>query len=343
MSQQAAHRNWSLYNLAQTGEKMLFLKIISNAVDALDIPYTYAGRGQPSIGIDDMIKCCCIKVFNQFSSRRCVPDLQLAKALGYIHRVPHFNIVQKYMRSPEIVPHLHDLYRAIALPLYSVETTFAVDATGFGTFRRRWCDSRLDVKLKRDFKKLHVISGVRTNIITSAEASFGTCGDSPYFGDLVRDTAHDFRVREVYADSGYLSRENCNLVAELGARPFIMPRSNTKEYGRVDYHGKIVPWIEMVMLWKTNEEAFRRHYHQRSNVESTFSMMKRKFLPYIRSKGEQAQFNELIVKVCCHNASVLVNSVFELSASMEFATPIPPGRARFDPHEAQAGIKVQRD
>jgi hypothetical protein len=329
MSHQAAHRNWSLYNLAQTGEKMLFLRIISDAVNALDILYAYKGNGRPPLGMDDMIKCCCIKVFSQFSSRRCMADLQLARGMGYIRAVPHFNTIQGYMRSREIVPWLHDLYRMIALPLYSVETTFAVDATGFGTFRRRWCDSRLDPKLKRDFKKLHVISGVRTNIITSAEASFGTCGDSPYFGDLVKDTAHDFRVREVYADAGYLSHKNCELVAELGARPFIMPRSNVRDYDKLDYHGKILPWAEMIMLWKTNEEAFRRHYHQRSNVEATFSMMKRKFLPYIRSKGEQAQFNELIVKVCCHNASVLVNSVFELSASMEFEAPLPPGRAKF--------------
>jgi len=97
-----------------------------------------------------------------------------------------------------------------------------------------------------------------------------------------------------------------------------MPRSNTKECKGVMYAGKVIPWVEMVMMWKNNRELFNEYYHKRSNVESTFSMMKRKFLPYIRSKGGQAQFNELLVKVCCHNASVLVNSIFELNADVNF-------------------------
>jgi transposase len=318
MEQQAAHRNWSLYNLAQTSEKLLFLKMVSDAVDAMQIPYAYKGNGRPSLGIDDMIKCCCIKVFNQFSSRRCVPDLLLAKGLGYIHKVPHFNSIQGYMRSKEMVEYIHPLYKMLALPLFEFENNFAVDATGFGTFRKRWYESRLDLKQKMDFKKLHVVSGIRTNIITAAEASWGHDNDSPFFENLIKDTSFNFKVKKVYADAAYLSKKNCQLVADMGARPFIMPKSNTKEVMTLQYKGKISAWREMIALWKSNEELFREYYHKRSNVESTFSMMKRKFLPYIRSKDTQAQFNELIIKCCVHNASVLVNSVFELNASMEF-------------------------
>ena len=74
----------------------------------------------------------------------------------------------------------------------------------------------------------------------------------------------------------------------------------------------------MLGLWKDNEELFLKHYHQRSNVESTFSMMKRKFLPYVRSKSDQGQFNEILCKVVCHNASVLCNAMFELNLDIRF-------------------------
>jgi transposase len=74
----------------------------------------------------------------------------------------------------------------------------------------------------------------------------------------------------------------------------------------------------MLLLWKNNRELFEKHYHQRSNVESTFSAIKRKFLPYLRSKNFKAQENELLCKIACHNATVLVNSIFELGASLEF-------------------------
>ncbi|MEE9323548.1 MAG: hypothetical protein V3U72_03300 [Candidatus Aenigmarchaeota archaeon] len=46
--------------------------------------------------------------------------------------------------------------------------------------------------------------------------------------------------------------------------------------------------------------------------------MKRKFLPYIRTKRMDAQVNELLCKVVCQNLSVLVNSIFELGVSVKF-------------------------
>ncbi len=95
-------RNWSLYNMAQTREKLLALKLLNEAVDFLNIPYEYVGRGRPPIGLDDMVKCCVIKVFNGFSTRRSIMDLEMCKAMGYIREVPHFNIISKYMRSKEI-------------------------------------------------------------------------------------------------------------------------------------------------------------------------------------------------------------------------------------------------
>ena len=43
-------------------------------------------------------------------------------------------------------------------------------------------------------------------------------------------------------------------------------------------------------------DDFLKHYHQRSNVESTFSMIKRKFGDSVRSKGDTAMKNEVAVQ-----------------------------------------------
>jgi len=61
-----------------------------------------------------------------------------------------------------------------------------------------------------------------------------------------------------------------------------------------------------------------RHYHQRSNVESTFSMLKRKFQGKLLSKNEVAQTNEALAKVLCHNITVLIHEVFEGNARIRF-------------------------
>lgn len=43
-------------------------------------------------------------------------------------------------------------------------------------------------------------------------------------------------------------------------------------------------------------DEFLAHYHKRSNVESTFSMIKRKFGDFLRSKTDTAMVNEALAK-----------------------------------------------
>lgn len=61
------------------------------------------------------------------------------------------------------------------------------------------------------------------------------------------------------------------------------------------------------------------HYHKRSNVESTFAMIKAKFGNGLRSKGRIAQINECLCKVLCHNICVVIQSIHELGIEADFA------------------------
>jgi transposase len=67
-------------------------------------------------------------------------------------------------------------------------------------------------------------------------------------------------------------------------------------------------------------EEFMEHYHQRSNIESTFSMMKRKFGDSLRTKTDVAMVNEVLCKVLCHNLPVLVHAMYELGITPAFQT-----------------------
>ena len=68
----------------------------------------------------------------------------------------------------------------------------------------------------------------------------------------------------------------------------------------------------------TRNDEFLAHYHQRSNVESTFSMVKHKFGASVRAKAFPARVNEMLLKCLCHNLSVLVHAIHEFGIEPSF-------------------------
>jgi len=59
---------------------------------------------------------------------------------------------------------------------------------------------------------------------------------------------------------------------------------------------------------------------QRSNVESTFSAIKRVFGDFVRSKGKTARINEVLPKIICHNVRQVIFAIFELGIAPTFCT-----------------------
>ena len=63
---------------------------------------------------------------------------------------------------------------------------------------------------------------------------------------------------------------------------------------------------------------WKHHYHNRSNVETAFSMIKGKFGDSVRAKSETGQVNEILLKCLCHNICVLARAVSEMSLAPSF-------------------------
>ncbi|MEM0467016.1 MAG: hypothetical protein QXX20_05400 [Candidatus Thermoplasmatota archaeon] len=94
-------QDWEAYNEAQTHEKILFMELL-NELTANIPPQEYKGNGRPPANIGEMIFSICLKTYLDFSSRRTESDIQMAKQLGYIEHVPHFNTILKYLNNPAL-------------------------------------------------------------------------------------------------------------------------------------------------------------------------------------------------------------------------------------------------
>src|SRR5207248_4214083 len=77
-------------------------------------------------------------------------------------------------------------------------------------------------------------------------------------------------------------------------------------------------WERMFFYYNFRRDDFLKHYHQRSNAESTFSMVKAKFRDHVRSKTDTAMKNEVLCKFLCHNIVVVHQSQIELGIEPVF-------------------------
>ncbi len=77
-------------------------------------------------------------------------------------------------------------------------------------------------------------------------------------------------------------------------------------------------WTRMYHFYSLHRAEFLQHYHKRSNIETTFHMIKSKFGQRLRSKSLTAQINEALCKVLCHNLCVVIQSVHELGIETAF-------------------------
>jgi transposase len=261
----------------------------------------------------DMTFAAVFKVFSTISGRRFSCDLADAHAKGYLSRLPHYNTVFSYLENPALTPILRDLIVRSALPLKAVEVDFAVDSSGFTSSRFiKWFDHKYGiVKQEHDWVKVSLMCGVKTNIVTAVEIDERYAGDCPRFRPLLDTTARSFRINEVSADTAYSSYENLDAVAGYGGTPFIAYKANAnpKESGMYE---------TMFHYYSLRRDEFLNHYHKRSNVESTNSMIKAKFGDHIRSKTDTAMANEALAKVLCHNICCLIQSHYELGINPVF-------------------------
>jgi transposase len=309
-------QKWREYNAAQTNEKFKFLRLLHELCQGVIEPAQCLGR--PRQRLSDILFCMALKVYTKFPTRRSIPDLKLAFDNGFISRVPGYNTISTYSAKRKLTRYLEQLITESSLPLRIVETDFALDSSGFSTSNfGRYVDLRFgkaDVIDRRKWVKVHLMCGVTTHIVTAAQVSKPSAGDSPYFKPLVQATNQNFDIREVSADKAYSSLANLRIVADKQATPYIPFKINAK----AEHRSKDPLWTRMYHFYAYNEEWFKRHYHKRSNVETTFSMIKEKFGTRLMSKKEVAQVNEVLCKVLCHNICVVIQSMYELGIEPVF-------------------------
>jgi Transposase DDE domain len=318
-------QDWPAYNAAQTCEKDTIQVLLHDLCKSI-ADSTEARLGRPRLPLRDGIFCAVFKVYSMLSSRRFTSDLCDAHAKGHISRVPHFNSVLNVFDSEETTDILVSLIEQSAAPLAAIETKFAVDSTAFSGCRfDRWYDTKFKQaipKCERSWIKAHCAVGCLTNVVTAVAVSDKDTSDSPLLPQLMDTTAQRFNIVDLCADKGYLSIANLEAIAERGINGFIpFKSSNTKP----KYPGA---WNKAFHYFNLHREEFLARYHARSNAESTFSAIKRKFGDSVKAKNDRCMRNEVLAKIVCWNLTCLVHAMKEFGLDISFGCTNSPNPAQ---------------
>ena len=179
------------------------------------------------------------------------------------------------------------------------------------------CLNVQNIFLVQNWLKVHICTGVKSNIITDVIITDEYQADSPQLKKLLLNTSKNFNIDEVSADLAYSSRKNLEIVDKLGGTPYIPFKKNAT--------GKACGsalWKKTFHYFQLHREEFDKKYHLRSNVEATFHSIKSKLGETIKSRNRTAQENEMLCKIISYNLTIVINSMFKLGITPAFFTAV---------------------
>ena len=206
-----------------------------------------------------------------------------------LHRVPEHSTIVRFVNKIKKLIHTVTGIREASI--------VAVDATGFELESKSYYYRNIDKRLFKNYHrktkhymKLSIAIDTNTQLILAHKMRYGPRNDNIDFKELLRE----LKVDCVVADKGYSSKYNRRFVLnKLKAYPVIPYKKNEGVYKL--YHG----WRKLYFDEKI--------YHQRSKVETVFSVIKRKYGSCLRCRSYATQKVELTCKLIAYNIDRKIN------------------------------------
>lgn len=286
------------------------------------VPEPEAGEkgGRPPLPFREMLFAVLLKGSRPLSGLDFKTELERAKDEGYISRVPHPNIILRYVRSRAVSEALRELVVVTSKAYRDLDRHFAIDSTKmyFGRLRapfagrtQRTTDPTYHPR--KDHVKIHALVGLRSKIFATVRISRQYRHDGSYLPPLVRRARADgFVIESVAADSAYARESNFAFLDEIRARPYIEFRKDaTGEKSGPHYKH----WFEAA---EADPVIHVRGLKRRRLIESTFKSMKDKVGREVKAKRLHAVWNETMCKVICHNVRWAVKNAYRHGIKPDF-------------------------
>jgi hypothetical protein len=177
----------------------------------------------------------------------------------------------------------------------------AVDSTGFDARpSSRYFAARCGRPgTQRRWPKLTAVIDTRTHQFLAASVVRGPRQDAPQLIPVVRRAVQNRPIDTLLADAGYDSEGNHAYCRRLGIRATVIALNwrGSRKWPQSKYRR------QMVRRFRTKPRGSRhkRVYGQRSQAESGFSRLKRRFGASVAATAYANQKTEILLKIIAHN------------------------------------------
>lgn len=318
-------RDWTVINQCRTLIPRLGPQLLVELIDGAGLPGP-PRRGRPGASVRDIVLTAAIREWEGATAGEAIAAIEgfCARGLTSVSRIPHPNALLDRFARPELMPHLHRILAASALPALPFETGFSADGTGLGTsvYDHYFVEKHGAKEQKRKPTKRHswvdvvIAWGVETHMVVAAQPT----EHNPIGGEvrqmpelLRRAIANGGRVTAWFGDGAYCAEECAAAVEKVGAELFVRWRpgvtGKTKRGALWRLHKK----------FEEDPDLYRNRCDKgRPLAETGNKMLKERFGYSLRSRKPNAMFAEVMLRLICHNVACLVMAVKEFGVEPKY-------------------------
>ena len=318
---------WRCYDMAQMNELPQVISLTGRLADEASFG-GHAGRGgaHPK---GDLAKLILAQQYDGRSNRVSIglhSILRGSLSIPSTRNPPSYKALERAYSDPAVIGILNEVFFLTQKPVQVLEARFAVDGTCFPTtIKANWESAKKQFAEKsggekrKVFEKAILACGTTFKIISGfAVASTPYANDSPYLKPILGQIRELYdHVRLIAADSAFLSRENCASIAELGAKPRIMPKGNVTFRA-----GGAKAWRDMLIEFTRETERWLRDYHTRSIAETVSSTIKRVNPTPLRKRLIVRLATEILARICVYNIRQLTYLKYTHNIPLRYTSKI---------------------
>ena len=265
-------------------------------------PVEHKKRGKKPYDYRMLLGLCILRIMLRLSyedyERIMRTDNRICSLLK-MKILPSKSTIQRAMKLLKI-DLIMQFNRKLILCIIERKLNIIIDATGIRCIGRSvWYCIRIKKKIrKRDCDKIHAAVDSDLLLILNFRITKWNKHDCPFLVKLLKPFKF---LGLVFADKGYLSRENFQFSADRKGALFAPFKSNST------CKPKSHPaWKFAFNLWKKFNICYMGIYHQRSKIEAVFSAVKKRYGDSFKCKNKKMRRKEVALRFIAYNVFIML-------------------------------------